>query len=59
MESKRMRELMEKYSDLPMDFADASLVTIAEVLNLDRIFTLDSDFKIYRVNQTIPFEVVP
>jgi predicted nucleic acid-binding protein len=59
IESKRMRELMEKYSDLPMDFADASLVTVAEVLNLVRIFTLDSDFKIYRVNQSIPFEVVP
>lgn len=59
IESTRMRELMEKYSDLPMDFADASLVTVAEVLDLVRIFTLDSDFKIYRVRQTTPFEVVP
>ena len=37
----RMRVLMEKYADLPMDFADASLVALAERLKVFRVFTLD------------------
>jgi uncharacterized protein len=55
----RMRSLMEKYRDTPMDLADASLVATAESLKLRRIFTLDSDFRVYRINGTTPFEVVP
>ncbi|TGM62915.1 PIN domain-containing protein [Leptospira levettii] len=39
---------MEKYSDRPMDFADASLMTISEVYEISNIFTLDSDFKFYK-----------
>jgi len=53
----RMRQLMEQYRDTPMDLADASLVATAEVLNLRRIFTLDSDFYVYRINNTGAFEV--
>jgi len=49
-EQKRMKQLMEQYRDTPMDLADASLVTAAEVLHLSRIFTLDSDFYVYRIN---------
>lgn len=37
----RMSDLMSKYNDLPMDFADASLVALAERLSLNRIFTVD------------------
>ena len=40
----RCRALIEKYSDVPMDFADATLVVLAEELNTDLIFTMDSDF---------------
>jgi uncharacterized protein len=58
-EQGRMRALMEQYRDLPMDLADASLVTAAEVLNQKRIFTLDRDFQIYRFKGNQPFEVVP
>lgn len=58
-ELKRMRQLMEQYRDTPMDLADASLVATAEVLKLSRIFTLDSDFYVYRINDTGVFEVVP
>lgn len=43
-EVERMRELMERYQNVPMDLADASLVALAESLNLRRIFTLDDDF---------------
>ncbi|MBI6546080.1 MAG: PIN domain-containing protein, partial [Cyanobacteria bacterium NC_groundwater_1444_Ag_S-0.65um_54_12] len=46
---KRMRELMERYRDTPMDLADASLVALAEDRNLLVIFTLDSDFEVYRM----------
>ncbi len=55
----RMSFLMEKYRNVPMDLADASLVTAAEALRTSRIFTLDADFYIYQRNDREPFEVVP
>lgn len=55
----RMRRLMEKYSDLPMDFADASLVAVGEELNLRKVFTLDHHFRIYRPRHTPAFELFP
>ncbi len=58
-EAGRMRDLMEKYQDTPMDLADASLVVLAEASGLKCIFTLDSDFYIYRIHDTESFEVVP
>lgn len=58
-EQQRMKQLMEQYQDTPMDLADASLVVAAEVLHLTRIFTLDSDFYVYRINNTGVFEIVP
>ncbi len=58
-EHARMSELMEQYKDTPMDLADASLVALAEVLNVRRIFTVDSDFYVYRINGKDAFEVFP
>ncbi|SPF53983.1 putative nucleic acid-binding protein, contains PIN domain [Candidatus Sulfopaludibacter sp. SbA4] len=58
-EALRMRALMQTYADTPMDLADASLVAVAEALRLYRIFTLDRDFRVYRINGVTPFEVVP
>ena len=58
-EQERMRQLMEQYRDTPMDLADASPVATAEALSLRRIFTLDSDFYVYRINTTGVFEVAP
>src|SRR4051794_34499998 len=49
-ETSRMAALMEKYHDTPMDLADASLVVTAETRALRRVFTLDSDFHVYRAN---------
>jgi len=40
----QMPILMEKYRDIPMDLADASLVVAAQTLGVGRVFTLDSDF---------------
>jgi len=43
-------QLMEKYKDCPMDFADASLVVAAQKLKCYKIFTVDrKDFSIYRI----------
>jgi predicted nucleic acid-binding protein len=50
---------MQKYADTPMDLADASLVAAAEAQRLHRIFTLDRDFRVYRIDGITPFEVVP
>ncbi len=58
-QQQRMKTLMEKYRDVPMDLADASLVAVAEAHQIKRIFTLDSDFYIYLINDKEPFEVIP
>lgn len=58
-EVDRMEMLMAQYRDTPMDLADASLVAAAEVLRMRRIFTLDTDFYVYRIGGTGTFEVVP
>jgi predicted nucleic acid-binding protein len=56
----RMRELMRKYRDLPMDLADAALVRVAERERLRRIFTLDQrGFRIYRPSRMGRFVVLP
>jgi uncharacterized protein len=54
---QRMLDLMVKFSDLPMDLADASLVVVAEHLKQGRILTADHrDFQIYRWNESQGFE---
>ncbi len=56
----RMRHLMRKYRDLPMDLADAALVAVAERERISRIFTLDRrDFSIYKPAGIRRFEIVP
>jgi predicted nucleic acid-binding protein len=50
--------LLEKYRDMPADFADASLVALAERLNVSRIASVDSDFTIYRLSDKRRFENV-
>lgn len=43
--------LMDKYADRPMDFADASLLWLADTLGIADIATLDSGFHIYRTRR--------
>lgn len=50
-EVTRTAELMEQYASVPMDLADASLVALAESGDHRRIFTLDTDFSIYRLRR--------
>ena len=47
----RVGALMRAYADVPMAFADACLVCMAEQEE-GTVFTLDSDFRIYRKNRT-------
>lgn len=56
----RIRELVRKYRDLPMDLADAALVRVAERERIKRIFTVDRrDFEIYRPYRLGRFDVIP
>jgi len=54
----RLRELTEKYRDLPMDFADSCLVYLAEKLSLNTIATIDRDFSIYRIKGRRKFKII-
>ncbi|MEQ8714994.1 MAG: PIN domain-containing protein [Cyclobacteriaceae bacterium] len=44
----RLVDLSEKFSDVPMDLADASLIIAAEATSITEIASIDSDFYIYR-----------
>lgn len=51
--------LMANYSDTPMDFADATLVVLADELETDRVATLDErGFRTYRRRRNRPFTLV-
>ena len=58
-ETARMNALMEQYRDRPMDLADASLVAAAEAFGYTHIFSIDSDFYVYRLLDGRALEVLP
>lgn len=45
---ERIIELSKKYSDVPMDLADSSLIVIAELTGINEIISIDKDYYIYR-----------
>jgi len=52
-----IQKLMQKYADLPMDLADASLIILAEELGHGRILSTDQrDFKTYQWKDHNPFQ---
>lgn len=52
-------DMMQKYSDLPMDFADATLTLLAEQLGVLNVLTLDRrGFTVYRTRDGKPFRIV-
>ena len=56
----RCGDLMRRYADVPMDFADATLVALAEETGARRVFTLDRrGFLAYRPGGRGGFEIVP
>jgi predicted nucleic acid-binding protein len=51
---------MEKYKDIPMDFADATLVVLAEEAGIEEVFTLDrKGFSAYRMFGKKTFKICP
>lgn len=55
-----IRALMTKYTDLPMDLADAALVHVAERERLHTVFTIDrADFGVYRLQGGRRLRLVP
>jgi predicted nucleic acid-binding protein len=58
-EVRRAEALMLKYEDLPMDFADSTVVVLGEMLGTVSVFTLDrKDFGIYRIGRR-KFDLLP
>ena len=56
----RIRELMGKYADRPMDLADAALVRVAEREGIRKIFTVDrEDFSVYRLHGRVRPNIIP
>ena len=56
----RCRELIHVYRDLPMDFADATLVALAEELDTNLVLTTDRrDFSVYRIDGRRRFKIRP
>lgn len=52
--------LMNRYQDVPMDYADATLVALAEELETNQVFTLDRrGFSTYRFRGKKPFQIYP
>jgi predicted nucleic acid-binding protein len=57
---RRARDLVRQYSDLPMDYADATLVVLAEDLGTNLVFSTDRrDFSVYRIKGRRHFQVLP
>jgi hypothetical protein len=57
---QRCKSLMAQYEDVPMDFADATLVTLAEDTGIRDVFTLDrKGFQVYRIGRRETFRMLP
>lgn len=57
-DAERVGFLLKKYNDVPMDYADACLVTMAEIYETNAILTLDGDFCVYRINGRKHFDLL-
>lgn len=55
-----LETLMARYADRPMDFADATLVHVAEREGINTILTIDhDDFETYRIGRNNKFRILP
>ena len=56
----RIRELMRKYANRPMDLADAALICVGERQSIRKFFTIDRrDFNMYRLHGRVRPIVIP
>ena len=57
--NSRIEAVLSRYADLPMDYADATLVALAETLDINQVATIDvNDFSVYRINGRKRFQLV-
>jgi predicted nucleic acid-binding protein len=57
---KKTKALLKKYADLPMDFADATLVCLAMETGIQNVVTFDKkDFAVYRLPKKRFFSIMP
>lgn len=57
-EVTEIKQLMQQYQSVPMSLADACLVRMSELIRESTVFTLDSDFKIYRQYKNQPIALI-
>jgi hypothetical protein len=56
----KTKNLMKKYADLPMDFADATIVCLAAETGMQNIVTFDrKDFAVYKLPKKKSFTIIP
>ncbi len=55
----RIRALMKKYADIPMDLADACLVRVAEREKIGTVYTFDGGFRIYAPSHRKRLKILP
>ncbi len=53
-----VRALLAKYRETPMSLADACVVRMAELFDRHSVFTLDSDFSVYRIHRRKPLTLI-
>ncbi len=58
-DAPRLKALMAKYRDRPMDLADASLMRVAERDGIETIVTMDRDFQFYRAAGIGALKILP
>jgi len=57
---QKTKNLMKKYADLPMDFADATIVCLATETRIRNVVTFDrKDFAIYKLPKKQSFTIMP
>jgi len=57
---QKTKNLMKKYADLPMDFADATIVCLAAETRMQNVVTFDrKDFVIYKLPKKQSFTIMP
>ena len=57
---RKAKNLMKKYADLPMDYADASIVCLATETGMQNVVTFDKkDFTIYKLLKKKSFTIMP
>ena len=57
-ELSAVRELLDRYADTPMDFADACVVRLAELHADNPVCTTDGDFRFFRKHEREPISLV-